>query len=159
MKNKHTIYTDGSCLNNGKKNNSGGYCGILISENGNETIVKGRENNTTNNRMELKAIIESIKCIPNKSNTIIIYSDSKITVDAINTGLAKWQAKNWKTSAKTPVANQDLWKEYLEVSKNHIITAQHVKGHSGDKYNEKCDAISVQEAKSLQPVDSSTIEY
>ncbi|MDO9303983.1 MAG: ribonuclease HI [Sulfuricurvum sp.] len=150
---KVEIYTDGSCLGNGNENNFGGYCGIVKYLNKNEQVVVGGEINTTNNKMELMAIIESIKAIPSKCE-ITIHSDSKITVDAINIWIKGWIKNNWKTSDKKIVANKDLWEKYLVVSQQHQVKAEWVKGHSGNKYNELCNAKAVQEAKKLQNENS-----
>jgi ribonuclease HI len=146
---KVEIHADGSCLGNGNKNNFGGYCGIIKYPDKKEQAIVGGEINTTNNRMELKAIIESIRVLEDKSE-IIIHSDSQITVNAINGWLDGWKNKEWKNSDKKPIANKDLWEEYLTVSQQHRVKASWVKGHSGDKYNELCNTKAVQEANKLQ---------
>lgn len=147
-----TIYTDGSCLGNGTSGAVGGYCGIIIYSDGSETIISNGEENTTNNRMEMKSIIEAIKVLPLRKNgfTINLYSDSKITVNGINDWLDGWIIKNWKNSKGKAIANQDLWKEYLFVSSNHNIKATWIKAHDGDVYNERCDVISRSEAEKLK---------
>ena len=146
---KITIYTDGSCLGNGYLNNFGGYCGYIQDKDGTTLLVSGSEHNTTNNRMELKGVIESIKKVK-KISQITLRSDSKIIVDAINTSLEQWRKNNWKNGSKKPVANKDLWEEYTEVSNKHQIKAEWIKAHSGDKYNELCDATAMAEAKKLK---------
>lgn len=138
------MYTDGSCLDNGN-NGTGGYCALLQTPNkSHEKIIRGSESNTTNNRMEMTAIIEGIKAIK-KPSEVTIYSDSNITVRAINEWLEGWQKKNFKK-----IANVDLWKEYLEVSAQHHIKAVWVKAHSGHPENELVDDIARAEAMKLQ---------
>jgi len=136
------IYTDGSCLGNP---GVGAYAGIIIYPNGKEVIVKGSSLDTTNNRMELKAVIETLKVLENPTE-VILYTDSQYCINSINNWLENWIKKSWKGSNKKPVANKDLWQEYLEVSKVHIIKGIWIKGHSGDKYNELVDSIAYEEA-------------
>ena len=135
------IYTDGSCLNNP---GTGGYCALLKYPNGKERLVKGAELNTTSNRMELKAVIEALKALPKGAYKIKLYSDSMITVNAINGWLEKWIREDF---VKTK--NSDLWREYLEVSKAHIVIATWVKGHNGLYENELCDVEARKEARRL----------
>lgn len=137
------MYTDGSCLDNGN-NGTGGYCALLQTPNKTaEKIIRGSVSDTTNNRMEMTAIIEGIKAIK-KPSEVTIYSDFNITVRAINEWLEGWQRKNFKK-----VANVDLWREYLEVSEQHHIKAVWVKAHSGHPENELVDDIARTEAMKL----------
>lgn len=140
---KVEIYTAGSCLGSGK-NTFGGYCGIIKHSDDKERIIVGNAINTTNHRMELNAIIESIKGLKNKSD-ITVYSNNQMAVNAINDWLGVWANKNWKNSEKNPVANKDLWMEYLEVAQLHHVKAAWAKGHSGS-----ANAKALQEAKKLQ---------
>jgi ribonuclease HI len=133
------LYTDGSSLGNPGR---GGYCGILQYKN-NEKIVSGNENNTTNNRMELKAVIESLKVLKEPC-VVNLYSDSKYVLDAISGWIFNWIKKDFKG-----VKNPDLWQEYLKVSKIHKIKTNWVKGHNGHELNEKCDQIAKDEASKL----------
>lgn len=138
------MYTDGSCLSNGN-NGTGGYCALLQTPNKkHEKIIRGSESDTTNNRMEMTAIIEGLKAIK-KPSEVTIYSDSNITVRAINEWLKGWQKKNFRK-----VANIDLWKEYLEVSQKHSVTAVWIKAHNGHLENELVDDIAKAEAIKLQ---------
>jgi ribonuclease HI len=109
--------------------------------------ISGFEENTTNNRMELKAVIEALKALkrPCKVN---LYSDSSYVVNAFKEGwLEKWQKNNWLKSDKTPVENQDLWKELLEISKNHQVNWIKVKGHADNEYNNLCDRLATEQIK------------
>ena len=125
------IYTDGSCL----PNRVGGWA-ICIIEDGNSTYyMSGCESETTNNRMELQAVIEAVSCISEKSECLI-YTDSMITM---NCAMGKWKRK----------ANLDLWKEYDKESKNKKINFEHVKAHNGDYYNEKVDKLEKKESTSI----------
>jgi len=141
---KITIYTDGACANNPGK---GGYGAILIYKKSNgETVQKELSRGfelTTNNRMELLAVIDSLKTLK-KPCEIKLYSDSKYVIDAINQKwLDGWISKNWKLNTKNPVKNIDLWQEFLSVSKPHKIEFIWVKGHNDNKYNEMCDKLAV----------------
>lgn len=144
-----TIYSDGSSLNNHKKNNHGGYCSILRYKSI-EKIIKGSAYNTTNNRMELIAVIEALKIVKEPCNIEII-SDSKYVCESINSWLNTWIKKDFKN-----VKNLDLWKEYISLAKNHNIRATWIKGHDGHKENELCDMLARKEAENLR--DSITKE-
>ena len=140
------IYTDGAC--SGTPGN-GGYCAILMY-NGNEKVVCGAEEQTTNNRMELKAVIEGLKAL--KEPCIVnLYSDSQYVVDAFNEKwIDSWKQNNWKTSGKKPVKNVDLWNDLLElINKQRKVNFIKVKGHSDNEYNNRCDKIAVEEYKKL----------
>lgn len=137
---KITLYCDGSSLGNP---GFGGWCAILKYQN-NTKVLSGGEINTTNNRMELKAVIEGIKSIKEKCEINLI-SDSKYVCEGINSWLTNWIKKDFKK-----VKNDDLWKEYIEVSKDHILKATWVKGHNGHTENEECDRIAKREAGNLK---------
>ena len=127
---KILIYTDGSCLKNPGK---GGWAFIFINKNNDEIHMSDYEENTTNNRMEMKAVIEGLKFLENNEKCII-YSDSLLV---INCATNKWKRKS----------NLDLWKEYDKVSINKTIEFNWIKGHSGNEYNEKVDKMAFSEAK------------
>ncbi len=142
------IYTDGACSGNP---GNGGYCAILIY-NGVEKVVSGAKVETTNNRMELLAVIEGLKCLKEKCDCVI-YSDSQYVVDAFNKGwIEDWQKLGWKTSSKKPVKNIDLWQELLSVLSGNNYAFVKVKGHSDNEYNNRCDKIAVEEYKKLQDI-------
>lgn len=137
------MFTDGSCLDNGR-NGTGGYCALLQTPNKkHQKIIKGSELDTTNNRMEITAILEGLKAIK-KPSKVTVYSDSNITVRAINEWLEGWVRKNFRK-----VANVDLWREYIEVSAKHEVNAIWVKAHSGIYENELVDDIARSEAMKL----------
>lgn len=139
------IYTDGACSGNPGK---GGYCAILMY-NGREKIIKGAELETTNNRMELMAVIEGLKAL-NQPCNVNLFSDSQYVIDAFNQGwINSWQLNSWRTSGNKEVKNVDLWKELLELTKEHNVNFIKVKGHSDNEYNNKCDKIAVDEYKKL----------
>lgn len=132
------IYTDGSCLANG--NGPGGYGAILIYR---DTVkeLSGGSTNTTNNRMELTAAIAAlsslkVECIVN------LYSDSKYLVDSVNKSwLNRWVSNGWRNSTGK-VPNQDLWEQLLLLNNRHSVNYHWVKGHAGNDYNERCDALA-----------------
>jgi len=137
------IYTDGACSGNP---GPGGWAAILICG-GVEKVLSGGEMAATNNRMELMAVIEGLKALKTSCN-IEIYSDSKYFIDAVDKGwLLNWQKNadmfgNWKKSDNKEVKNQDLWTEYLTLSKNHHIKVVWVKGHADNTYNNRCDELA-----------------
>jgi ribonuclease HI len=137
---KIEIFTDGSCLGNP---GSGGWCAILRYKE-NEKILSGGEKNTTNNRMELTAVIEALKALKEPCE-IELYSDSTYVLKGLNEWLENWIKKDFKK-----VKNVDLWKKYVEVSKPHKIHINWVKGHSGHTENEICDKIAKEEAEKLR---------
>ena len=139
------IYSDGSSLGNP---GPGGW-GTILEYNGNTKELSGGELNTTNNKMELKGAIEGLKALKEPCNVELI-SDSKYVVQAINEWLKNWIKNNWKTAGKKPVKNQELWREYLEVSQKHTIKATWVKGHAGHEENERCDILARTEAEKLR---------
>lgn len=139
------LYSDGSSLGNP---GPGGW-GTILEYNGNEKELSGAKANTTNNQMELKGVIEGLKAL--KEPCIVnIISDSIYVVKGINEWLKAWIAKGWKTAAKKPVKNVELWQEYVEVSKGHKINATWVKGHAGHEHNERCDILARTEAENLK---------
>jgi len=139
---KIDIFTDGSCLGNP---GAGGWCAILRYK-GHEKILKGGEKQTTNNRMELLAVIKALEALKEPCE-IDLYSDSTYVLKGLNEWLEGWIKKDFKK-----VKNVDLWKKYLDVSKKHKININWVKGHSGHTENEICDKIAKEEAQKLQGV-------
>lgn len=134
------IYTDGSCLNNP---GFGGWAYILRYKE-HEKIGFGAKENTTNNQMELLAIIEALKILKEPCE-IELYTDSNLMVRSINEWLETWVKKGFKNKK-----NVDLWKEYLKFSKDHKIKAFWVKAHNGHIENEKCDKLAREAALNLQ---------
>ena len=136
-----TIYTDGACSGNP---GPGGWAAILMYM-GRERLLSGGERETTNNRMELTAVIEALKALKEPC-TVQLYSDSKYVIDALSKGWARsWQKKGWIKSDKKPALNVDLWEELLSLCDRHEVVCHWVKGHADNEYNSRCDAIAVQE--------------
>jgi len=144
---KLKIYTDGACLGNP---GPGGWAAIII-ENGQERVFSGNDNMTTNNRMELLAIIKALESI-NENLELIIYTDSKYVINGITSWIKNWEANSWKNSTKQPVKNVDLWKKLDMNAKKHNIEWIWVKGHSGNFFNEKVDEIARGQAQMLKSV-------
>ena len=144
------IYTDGACTGNP---GAGGYGAVLIDGTQRREISGGYKL-TTNNRMEMMAAIAALKSLTTKSK-VILHSDSKYIVDAINQGWAKrWQANDWKRNNKEKAKNPDLWQELLDLCEKHQVDFVWVRGHAGIAENECCDAIAVAAAKQPNlPVD------
>jgi ribonuclease HI len=139
------IYSDGSSLGNP---GPGGW-GTVLEFNGHIKELSGGNPNTTNNQMELQGAIEGLKALKEPCEVELI-SDSKYVVQGINEWLAGWIRNNWKTAAKKPVKNLELWQEYVTISKPHKITATWVKGHNGHPQNERCDQLAREEAERLR---------
>lgn len=135
------IFTDGACSGNP---GPGGY-GVIIEVGGKEVgqLSQGYKN-TTNNRMELLAVIVGLESLEESSKVEVI-SDSKYVTDATNKNwLSGWQRNGWRNASKQPVKNQDLWKRFLQVKENHEIIFTWVKGHNEHPQNEMCDQLAVQ---------------
>ena len=138
---KVELYTDGACSGNPGK---GGYGGILIYK-GIEKEYSGFADNTTNNRMELTAVIMGLKMLKEPVE-IDIYSDSAYTVNAFLEGwIENWINNNWRTAGKKPVQNVELWQELLELIHPHKVTWHKVKGHADNSYNNRCDKLATGE--------------
>ena len=131
------IFTDGACRGNP---GLGGW-GALIRTNGEESSLWGGERDTTNNRMEMEAAIKGLESIVESSN-ITITTDSNYLKDGITQWLEGWKKKGWKTAAKKPVKNQDLWMRLDELSQFHNVNWKWVKGHSGHRENEIADLLA-----------------
>ena len=135
------IYTDGACSGNP---GPGGWGAVLIY-NGVEKQLSGSEKETTNNRMELSAVITALKALKEPCD-VTLTTDSKYVCDAINKGwLNSWKKNSWKKADKKPVLNIDLWQELLPLLDKHRVEFIWVKGHNGHKYNEICDKLAVAE--------------
>lgn len=140
------LYTDGACSGNP---GVGGYCAILIY-NGNEKIVSGYEKDTTNNRMEILAVIKGLDALKEPCN-VNVYSDSQYVVDAFNQQwINSWVSNGWRTAGKKEVKNVDLWKTLLELVERNNVTFVKVKGHANNDYNNRCDKIAVDEYRKQQ---------
>ena len=134
---KIKIYTDGACSGNPGK---GGW-GALIQENDNEKKLSGSELNTTNNRMELTAIIKALEYY-DEAKEIEVFTDSKYVMQGITEWIKNWKTNHWKTSQKKDVKNKDLWVLLDSVSAKHDIKWSWVKGHAGDYGNEIADKLA-----------------
>lgn len=132
-----TIYTDGACSGNP---GPGGW-GALLSWNGNDKELFGGEAETTNNRMELMAAIVALESLKERCN-VGLYTDSKYVMDGINSWIVNWKKNDWRTAAKKPVKNADLWQRLDEAVQHHDINWQWVKGHAGDPGNERADELA-----------------
>ncbi len=137
MKKNIIIYTDGAC-----KGNPGiGGWGAFLSYKGQTKEIKGAAENTTNNRMELMAAIEALAALSEPCD-VLLYTDSVYVQKGISEWIINWKKRNWKTSAKKPVVNVDLWKQLDELRDKHTVDWQWVKGHAGNEGNEKADELA-----------------
>jgi len=133
------IYTDGACRGNP---GPGGWGALLIAGKHQKTM-HGGERDTTNNRMELTAAIEALNALKGHSN-VILHTDSKYVMDGINEWMPNWKQRGWKTAAKKPVKNKDLWQALDEATNRHDIDWRWVKGHDGNAGNEMADDLANQ---------------
>ena len=132
------IYTDGACSGNP---GIGGWGAVILDPPNNPKFLNGGENNTTNNRMELSAAINAVSSFKEKKD-LEIFTDSKYLKDGVESWIYKWKLNGWKTSAKKPVKNKDLWLKLDEEISRHNIRWNWVKGHSNNEYNEKADLLA-----------------
>lgn len=144
---KVEMFSDGACSGNP---GPGGW-GTILRYKGNEKELSGGEKETTNNRMELTAVIEGLKALK-ETCEVDVLTDSQYVVNGIMMGWAKsWQQNGWKKKDKKPALNSDLWQELLDLLDVHKVTFNWIKGHDGHPENERCDALAVaQRDKYLQ---------
>ena len=141
-----TIYTDGACSGNP---GPGGW-GAILEWQGHRKELSGGEAQTTNNRMELTAVLTALALLKEPC-AVELYSDSKYVVDAIEKGwLYGWQKKGWVKSDKKPVLNVDLWQQLLPQLKRHDVRFHWVKGHAENENNNRCDQLAVAESKKFR---------
>ena len=139
------IYTDGACSGNP---GPGGWGAILMYNNYKKEISGGNKS-TTNNIMEITAVLEALKLLKEECE-VEVYSDSAYVVNAFNQGwIYNWQKNNWKTASKDPVKNKELWEELYSLTKKHKVTFNKVKGHSTDELNNRCDYLATSAIKKL----------
>lgn len=139
---KVQIFTDGSSLGNP---GAGGWCAILRYNN-HEKILKGGKKQTTNNEMELKAVLEALKTLKQPVEATI-FTDSKYVVNGINEWVYKWAKNGWKTSKKKDIEHKEMWQEIYSLLQKHKVKAVWIKGHANHKENELCDKIAKEEAR------------
>lgn len=140
------IYTDGACSGNP---GMGGWGAILVY-NGREKEICGSEAQTTNNRMELTAVIKALKALKEPCS-VTLTTDSKYVCDAINQEwVYNWKRNGWRKADKKPALNVDLWEELLALLEKHNVKFVWVKGHNGNAYNERCDKLAVNEYLKLK---------
>lgn len=137
------IFTDGACSGNP---GPGGY-GVILRYKGVSKELSGGDPATTNNRMELTAVINGLSALKEPCD-VTLYSDSKYIIDAVQKGWAKkWRSNGWKRNAKEPALNPDLWEKLLNLLELHNVSFVWVKGHAGHPENERCDQLAVAESQ------------
>ena len=135
---KVLIYTDGACRGNP---GPGGWGAILIAANGTEKQLCGGERATTNNRMELMAAIQALEALK-KPCKVELHTDSQYVMKGITEWVRGWKARGWKTAAREPVKNEDLWRRLDEARARHDVDWRWVKGHAGHELNERADELA-----------------
>jgi ribonuclease HI len=131
------IYADGAC----KGNPGPGGWGVLMRAGGRERELHGGESQTTNNRMELTAVIEGLQALKGPS-VVRVYTDSQYVQKGISEWIHNWKRRGWKTADKKPVKNEDLWRRLDEAAARHSVQWFWVKGHAGHPENERADALA-----------------
>jgi ribonuclease HI len=144
-KNPVTIYTDGACRGNP---GPGGW-GVSLRYNGTVKNLYGAEADTTNNRMELMAAIRGLESLKRPCK-VVLYTDSKYVLEGITSWMPNWKRRGWKTAAKKPVKNVELWQRLDAATDDHDISWQWIKGHTGDEGNEMADALANQAIDEMQ---------
>ena len=138
-----TIYTDGACSGNP---GPGGW-GAILSYRGKEREISGGAAETTNNRMELTAVIEALSLLKEPC-AVELWSDSKYVVDALEKGWAAgWRKRGWVKADRKPALNPDLWERLLTLAETHVLRCHWVKGHAENEWNNRCDALAVAESR------------
>jgi ribonuclease HI len=131
------IYTDGACSGNP---GPGGW-GVVLRWNGTQKELHGGDAQTTNNRMELMAAIQALEAL-NRPSRVQLHTDSTYLLNGITKWIAAWQRNGWRTSARKPVKNEDLWRRLVEAMNGHEVRWLWVKGHAGEEGNERADALA-----------------
>ena len=138
-----TLYTDGACSGNP---GPGGW-GAILEYQGHEKELSGGEKSTTNNRMELTAVIEGLQALK-ESCVVELYSDSKYVIDGLSKGWAvSWRKNGWRKADKKPALNPDLWETLLNLTEKHEMRYHWVKGHAENPKNNRCDEMAVAQSK------------
>ena len=141
-----TLYTDGACSGNP---GPGGW-GAILEYMGHEKELSGGEESTTNNRMELTAVIRGLEALK-ESCVVELYSDSKYVIDGLQKGWAEgWRSRGWVKSDKKPALNPDLWERLLDLTAKHQLRYHWVKGHAENEKNNRCDQMAVAESKKFR---------
>ena len=141
-----TIYTDGACSGNP---GIGGW-GVILIYNGHEKVLSGYNKETTNNRMEMFAVIQGLSALKEPCD-VQVYSDSAYVCNAFSEGwIQQWESNNWKTANKSPVKNDDLWKLLLLLMAKHKVQFIKVKGHADNEYNNRCDKLATDAIKRVK---------
>jgi ribonuclease HI len=139
------VYTDGAC----KGNPGPGGWGVYIQFKEDEKELYGGNPETTNNQMEMQAALEALKHLKDEDEIIELYTDSNYLRQGITEWIHKWKKNNWKTAAKKPVANRDLWIEISDLNEKMSVEWNWVKGHAGDPGNERADELANMGAESV----------
>lgn len=141
-----TLYTDGACSGNP---GVGGWGAVLMFK-GHEKRISGAEAQTTNNRMEIYAVISGLECLKEPCE-VTVYSDSAYTVNAFANGwIYAWERDGWKKADNKQVLNVDLWQRLLELTRKHKVSFVKVKGHADNEYNNICDKLATDAIKNFQ---------
>ena len=143
---KVILYTDGACSGNP---GAGGWAFVLVY-NKHQKACSGGEKETTNNRMELTAVIKGLEALKEPCN-VKVFSDSAYVVNAfLQNWIVSWQVNNWRTASKHDVLNKDLWEKLLKLTNYHTIEFNKVKGHADDELNNLCDRLAVGEVQKIK---------
>ncbi|ACT69614.1 ribonuclease HI [Neorickettsia risticii] len=140
------IYTDGACLGNP---GPGGWAAVIIQRGADEKIISGREADSTNNRMELLAVIKALESFEQKGKRVTVYTDSTYVHRGITVWIKSWMKNKWRNSSGAAVKNKEMWVRLHAIAAEHTVRWLWVKAHNGDHYNEIVDKVARKEAASF----------
>ena len=148
----YTLVTDGACSGNGTDASRGGWAAIVTAPDGRETVLTGGEMPTTNNRMELTAALEGLREVP-EGAVVDLVTDSSYVANAIRQDwIGGWRRRGWRTAARQPVANRDLWERMIEeIARHREVRPVLVRGHAGHEANERADRLAQEAAAMARP--------
>lgn len=149
----YEVYTDGCCMKN--PGGRGGCAAIIVNKmSGRSTEIAQGFRSTTNNRMEIMAVLVGLEAIREQQACVAVYSDSRYVVDAISKGWAKrWKKNSWRRHTGEPALNADLWERILQMTARYGVTAKWIRGHDGHRQNERCDYLAGRAAVNGSAVD------
>ncbi|ABD45876.1 ribonuclease HI [Neorickettsia sennetsu] len=143
---EYVIYTDGACLGNP---GPGGWAAVIIQRGTNEKIISGREADSTNNKMELLAVIKALESFEQKGKRVTVYTDSTYVYKGITAWIESWMKNKWRNSSGGAVKNKEMWVRLHGIAAAHTVRWLWVKAHNGDHYNEIVDRVARKEAASF----------
>jgi ribonuclease HI len=148
----YTLVTDGACAGNGTDASRGGWAAILTAPDGSESVLTGGETPTTNNRMELTAVLEGLRAAPAGADIELVTDSSYVANAILQDWIGGWRRRGWRTASRQPVANRDLWERLIEeMGRHEQVRPVLVRGHAGHEANERADRLAQAAAAEARP--------